>query len=89
MEQVANYVVRPIGSGFEYVGLTSPVMRIAFVTAAVGGSLILMKPDMFYTDGIAKQWTFLREENVPIEHTTAVPWYLASGIAGLAAGLLF
>lgn len=67
---------------FSTVGLNTPLLRIAAVSAGSGFLFNTMKPALFFkADGTPKGFGLEGGDS------TVLPWWAASAILGIAAGL--
>ena len=70
---------------FQTLGLRTPALRFAALTAASGLVLTSVQPDLMFRAGAPRPWSVVSQE----EDATFLPWYGAALASGFVAAQFF
>lgn len=85
-EPIIGPLVRPIEGLLSSLGMNSPSRRLVGVSIITGAALWATKPSRFFEGGKPRPWSlwnFDELNTMPV----AIPWWMASVLAGTAAGV--
>ena len=87
MAAVVDAILTPIEKGFSALGLNHPLARGAVGFVAAAGAQIALQPEYAFDRGVPREWNVVASDQDSMVATTATPWWLTSGLAGVAVGM--